>query len=58
MRTYKSVEVEAKESESLAWYLHENEICFEPSGCFNLVHFEILCNEEEERAINEFLSNL
>lgn len=37
-------------------FLRENGIKFEPSGCFNLVHFEIFVPDEKTyNKINDFL---
>lgn len=59
MRTWKNVEIaQGKGADAFRTFLKEREIRYEPSGCGNLVHFEIYCNKEETLAINDFLYKL
>lgn len=59
MRTWKSVEIVAGEgAEKFRTFLKENNYTYEPSACFNCIHFEIYCNKEETLAINDFLHDL
>ena len=59
MRSWKNVEiVKGPGAENFRNFLKENGYRYEPSGCFNYIHFEIYCNKEEEMKINDFLYNL
>lgn len=58
MKLYKNVELSKTEAEQLKVFLKNNKIKFETSGADNLVHFEILVNQFEEKKINEFLETL
>ena len=39
-------------------FLKENGYKYEPSACFNYIHFEMYINKTEEIAINDFLYHL
>ena len=54
-RLWYSVELTLDNAEIFREYLHKNDIRFEPSGCYNLVHFECYMTNEERKAANEFL---
>lgn len=58
MRTWKNVEVTRVVSELLGAFLYENDIEFESSECYNLIHFEINADAYETDAINEFLEQI
>ena len=58
MKLYKNVELSKSDAEQLKVFLKNNKIKFEISGADNLVHFEILVNQFEEKKINEFLETL
>lgn len=58
MKLYKNVELSQNDAEELKAFLKNNKIKFETSGAENLVHFEILVNQFEEKKINEFLDTL
>ncbi len=58
MKRFYSVELNKEDAEKLKVYLKENGIYFEPSACYNLVHFEIKVNEAELAKVNAFLENL
>lgn len=57
-KKYYNVELNKEESEQLKIYLKENKIYYEPSQCYNLIHFEIKCNKEELEKVNQFLDTL
>lgn len=58
MRKFYSVELNKEDAEKLKAYLRVNGIYFEPSSCYNLVHFEIKVNEAELKKVDTFLENL
>lgn len=58
MRKFYSVELNKADAEKLKNYLKENGIYFEPSACYNLIHFEIKLNEAELKMVDGFLENL
>lgn len=59
MRQWRNVEIiKGDGAEKFRAFLKANRFKYEPSGCFNYIHFEILCNKEEEKEINDFLHNL
>lgn len=55
-RTWCSVELGQKPTRKLKRFLRLHDINFETSGCGELTHFEILCDDKEEDAINEYLT--
>lgn len=57
-RVWKNVELTNEEADKFRLFLHDNGICFESSGCFNIVHFEVNCNADETHRINAFLDTL
>lgn len=57
-KKYRSTEVNVVEAEALRIFLKENEIEYEPSQCGELIHFEILCDDDEVQAINDFIDTL
>ncbi len=58
MRKYFNVELNKEDSEKLKVFLKENGIYYEPSSCYNLIHFEIKVNEEECKMVDNFLESL
>ena len=59
MKKWRNVELKkGNESELFRRFLRENGFKYEPSSCFDYIHFEIFCDEEEANVINGFLSNL
>ena len=58
MKEFYNVELNMDEAEKLKVYLKENGIYFEPSACYNLIHFEIKMDKAELKMVNEFLENL
>lgn len=58
MKRFYNVELSKENAEKLKAYLKENGIYFEPSACYNLVHFEIKADEMELEKVNKFLAEL
>lgn len=58
MKHFYNVELNEKDAEKLKAYLRENGIYFEPSSCYNLIHFEIKVDEAEAEKVNKFLAEL
>lgn len=58
MREFYSVELDKAKAERFKVYLRANGIYFEPSACYNLIHFEVKLNEAELKMVNEYLENL
>ena len=58
MKHFYNVELNKEDAEKLKAYLKENGIYFEPSSCYNLVHFEIKVDELEAKKVNKFLEEL
>ena len=55
MRTWLNTELTTDEAAMLKDFLDENEIEYEASEAYNLIHFEINVNEYENEAINGFI---
>lgn len=58
MKNFYSVELNKDEAEKLKAFLKSEGIYFEPSSCYNLIHFEIKVDEAELEKVNAFLENL
>ena len=58
MKNFYNVELNKEDAEKLKAYLKENGIYFEPSSCYNLIHFEVKVDEEELEKVNGFLEKL
>lgn len=58
MKNFYSVELNKEDAEKLKAYLKANGIYFEPSACYNLIHFEIKVDDKELKMVNDFLENL
>ena len=58
MKNFYNVELNKEDAEKLKAYLKGNGIYFEPSSCYNLIHFEIKVNEKELEKVNGFLEKL
>ena len=50
-----SVELTKGNADTFKQYLYKNNIQFEPSECYNLIHFECAMTKEELEAANDFL---
>lgn len=57
-RLWYSVELTLDNAEIFREYLHNNDIRFEPSGCYNLVHFECYMTNDERKAANNFIQEV
>lgn len=57
-KKYRSTEVSVVEAGALRIFLKENDIEYESSQCGELIHFEILCDDDETQAINDFIDTL
>lgn len=58
MKRFYNAELNKEDAEKLKAFLKENGIYFEPSACYNLVHFEIKADEMELEMVNKFLAEL
>lgn len=58
MKHFYNVELNKEDAEKLKAYLKENGIYFEPSSCYNLVHFEMKVDKAEAEKVNKFLAKL
>lgn len=58
MKRFYGVELNKEDAEKLKVYLKENGIYFEPSACYNLIHFEIKVDEAELEKVNKFLEEI
>ena len=58
MKRFYNVELNKDKAEKLKSYLKENGIYFEPSACYDLIHFEIKADKKELEKVNSFLENL
>ena len=58
MKRFYNAELNKEDAEKLKAYLKENGIYFEPSACYNLIHFEIKADEAELKKVNKVLAEL
>ena len=58
MKRFYNAELNKEDAEKLKVFLKENGIYFEPSACYNLIHFEIKVDETELKKVNDFLKTL
>lgn len=58
MKHFYNVELNKDDAEKLKAYLKDNGIYFEPSSCYNFIHFEIKVDEAEAEQVNKFLAEL
>ena len=56
MKVYYHIDLNTEKAEALKVFLKENQIYFEPSQCYNLIHFEIKADEKEAEKVNKFLT--
>ena len=54
-REYRSVELDKETARKLKRFLRLHEIHFETSECGDLIHFQILCDDNEETIANDYL---
>ena len=55
LRTWVNIELEKVEADELKEFLVENDIEFESSQCFDLIHIETNVNEFEKESIEEWI---
>lgn len=58
MKTFYSVELNKHDAEKFKAFLKLHGIYFEPSECYNLIHFEVKADKEEVEKVNSFLESL
>ena len=58
MKHFYNVELNKEDAEKLKAYLKAKGIYFEPSSCYNLIHFEVKVDDTELKMVNAFLENL
>ena len=58
MKPFYNVELDKDKAEEFKAFLKSNGIYFEPSSCYNLIHFEIKADEMELKMVNDFLDTL
>lgn len=51
------VELPKEKADKLQGYLRENNILFEPSECYNLIHIECFMDENQLEATNVWIKN-
>lgn len=54
-RTWVNIELEKTEADNIREFLVENNIEFESSQCFDLIHIEINVNKFEKESIEEWI---
>ena len=52
---YKSVELSPSIAEQFKIFLKKNKIKYEASSCYNLIHFEVLVDDELTSRCNDWL---
>lgn len=57
-KNFYNTELTPEKAEELKVFLRTNNVYFEPSACYNLIHFEILADAEELQKINAFLDTI
>lgn len=57
-KSYRNCEINVIEAEVLRIFLKNEKIKYEASQADNLIHFEILCDDDEAHRINDFLDTL
>lgn len=57
MKRWYSVELNKDKAEELKVFLKTNGIYYEPSSCYNLIHFEIKADADESKKVDDFLEN-
>ena len=58
LRKWYSVELPKNEATEFKYYLKENNIKFEPSEAYNLIHFQCYMTFEELYAANRYLEDI
>ena len=57
-RKWLNVELSQADANELKDFLNDNDIEFESSECYDEIHFEVLVDEYEKKAVNDFLNEL
>ena len=57
-RKWLNVELSQADANELKDFLNDNDIEFESSECYDKIYFEVLVNEYEKEAVNDFLNEL
>mgnify|MGYP006956014296 CR=1 FL=1 len=52
---WRSIELNEHDAVKFKEHLYKTNLKFETSGCFELVHFEVLTTPEEARKLNDYL---
>lgn len=55
LRTWLNTELNEHDMELLKEFLDENEIEYETSECYDLIHIEVNVNEYERQAVNDWM---
>lgn len=55
LRTWVNTELKKKEADELKEFLDENDIEYESSECYDLIHIEINVNEYERQSVEEWM---
>ncbi len=55
LRTWLNTELNEHDMELLKEFLDDNEIEYETSECYDLIHIEVNVNEYERQAVNEWM---
>lgn len=54
-KVWYSIDMTKEKAEKFKLYLRDHDIQFEPSECYNLIHFECFMTEKELDLANEWL---
>ena len=54
-KSWKNVELSKGSAESFKQFLKANGIRYEASGCYNLIHFEVLVDDRQTEMCDDFL---
>lgn len=57
-RKWLNVELSQADANELKDFLNDYDIEFESSECYDKIHFEVLVDEYEKEAVNDFLNGL
>lgn len=58
LKKYYNVELTPDKADKLKVFLKQNNFYFEPSQCYNLIHFEIKLDKIELEKVKNFLKTL
>lgn len=54
-RRWLNVELTVGQAVTFGYYLRKHDIKHEKSACYNLIHFEVYVNEEEQKECDNYL---